>query len=50
MDEFGFALDLPEGDSYELLSFEERDEVDALNANTFRETVYDLPARPGTKR
>jgi hypothetical protein len=50
MDEYGFAIDTPEGDSYEALTFEERDEVDALNAARVRETVYGIPARPSTKR
>jgi hypothetical protein len=50
MNEFGYDADAPEGDAYEFLTFEERDEVDALNAASFRETVYGLPARPGTKR
>jgi hypothetical protein len=35
---------------YDLMTFEERDQVDAERTDAMRETVSSLPARPGTRR
>jgi hypothetical protein len=35
---------------YDLMTFEERDQVHAERTDAIRETVSTLPARPGTRR
>ncbi|WP_460357344.1 hypothetical protein [Actinoallomurus acanthiterrae] len=35
---------------YDLMTFEERDQVDAERTDAIRETVSSLPERPGTRR
>jgi hypothetical protein len=35
---------------YDLMTFEERDQVDAERTDAIRKTVSSLPARPGTRR
>ena len=44
MGEYGCGL------PYDLMTFEERDQVDAERTDAIRETVSGLPARPGTRR
>jgi hypothetical protein len=51
MNDYGFDLiDAPEGDAYDLLDFEQRDEVDALADDAARAVIFGVPARPGTRR
>lgn len=38
------------GLTYDLLTFEQRDEVDAERADEIRAAVSGLPVRPGTRR
>jgi hypothetical protein len=42
--------DYGRGLPYDLMTFEERDLVDAERTDAIRETVSSLPARPGTRR
>lgn len=35
---------------YDLMTFEERDQVDAERTDAIRETARSLPTRPGTRR
>ncbi|MDG4792731.1 hypothetical protein [Micromonospora sp. WMMD1082] len=43
--------DAPEAsDLYELLPFEDRDQLDAEHADDLRAALTGLPARPGTRR
>ncbi|MDG4801749.1 hypothetical protein [Micromonospora sp. WMMD980] len=37
-------------EEYDLMTFEERDELDAAHADRMREELTGLPARPGTRR
>jgi len=41
-----YGRDLP----YDLMTFEERDQVDAERTDPIRETVSSPPVRPGTRR
>lgn len=44
-----FDLDTPDGE-YDWQDFDTRDAIDAAAEDDLRETVFGLPARPGTRR